>query len=104
MGKNKEIIILDPIKDKICLQMLNDMVHEQVSKLEYGNNKDLWTKTSRKIGRIAKPLIELEDPLIYPASTSRYHNIGFWARPKNVNVKITPFGKKRKVVLSRKIF
>jgi len=103
--KNKGFIILDPIKDKSVFHMLKDLVDSQVATMEYDNdNKDLWIKVSSKIGRRARPLIELDPPLLFPPSTSRWHNMGFITRPKNVEVIIRPKGNKRTIIFNRKIF
>jgi len=104
MVKNKGFIILDPFEDKSLLHIFNDLQTQQTVIFNYKGKKDIWSSISKKIGIRCKELIDLDDPLFFPTSSSRYHNLGFITRPKDVEIGIIPNGKKIKVLFDRKNF
>ena len=57
---------------------------------------------NKKISRKCKKVIDKD--LLNPGSTARWRQRGFITLPINVNIKIEEIGKKKKVILTRKIF
>lgn len=104
--KNKGFIIIDPFEDKAMFHIFNDLVENPVATFHYEEDTMLiWKKTSSKIGRRCKSLIDLKPPLMYPPSTSRPHKLGFITLPKDVEINIISHGeKKKKILFNRKIF
>lgn len=104
MVKNKGFIFLDPFEDKSLLHIFNDLQKQQTVIFDYNGKKDIWSSISKKIGVRCKKLIDIDEPLLFPTSISRYHNLGFVTRPMDVKIEIIPIGKKRKVLFDRKNF
>ena len=104
MPKNndKGFILIDPFEDKILDRIFNDLLEYPVVefKPEHGNKK--WQFVSQKISRRCKKVIDKE--LLNPGSTARWKQRGFVTLPKNVGIEIEEIGKKKKVILTRKLF
>ena len=104
MPKNndKGYIIIDPFKDKILNRIFNELLEYPVVefKLRHGNKN--WQTVNQKISRKCKKV--LDKKLLDPGSTARWRQRGFISLPKYVNIEIEEMGKKKKVILTRKIF
>jgi len=101
-NNNKGVILIDLFEDKILDRIFNDLLDYPVVefKLIHGNKK--WQFVNQKISRKCKDVIKKE--LLNPGSTARWRQRGYVTLPKNVNIEIEPIGKKKKVILTRKIF
>jgi len=99
---NKGFIIIDPFEDKVMDRIFNDLLEYPVVefKLTHGNKN--WQTVNQKISRRCKKVIE--KGLFDPGSTARWHSKGYIHLPKGVNIEIEQIGKKKKVILTRKIF
>ena len=103
--KNKGYIIVDPFEDKVMYNIFNDLIKKHIVVYPYEDKPETWIKASSKIGRRCKPLINIEQPLMNPPSTSRTHKLGFVTLPEDVEINIIPHGKiKKKILFDRKIF
>ena len=104
MPKNndKGYFFIDPFEDKILDRIFNDLLEYPVVefKLKHGNKN--WQFVSQKISRKCKKVIDKE--LLDPGSTARWKQRGYIHLPKNVDIVIEEIGKKKKVILTRKIF
>ena len=104
MPKNndKGTILIDPFEDKILDRIFNDLLDYPVVefKLTHGNRD--WQVVNQKISRKCKKVID--KGLLDPGSTARWRQRGFIHLPKNVFIEIEEIGKKKKVILTRKLF
>jgi len=104
MPKNndKGYFFIDPFEDKILDRIFNDLLKHPVVefKMEHGNKN--WQTVNQKISRRCKKVIDKE--LLNPGSTARWRHRGFITLPKNVGMEIEEIGKKKKIILTRKIF
>lgn len=103
-SKNRDYILLDPIKDKTLLHIFNDLRKQQVVIFDYSEDKEKWKRVSRKIGVKCKDFNNLKNPFIFPTSSARWHNLGFVTRPKTTEIEIVPFKGKQKIIFNHKIF
>ena len=104
MPKNndKGTIIIDPFEDKILDRIFNDLLEYPVVEFELRHGNKNWQTVNQKISRKCKKV--LDKKLLDPGSTARWRQRGFIHLPKNVNIEIEKIGKKKKVILTRKIF
>jgi hypothetical protein len=101
--RNKMRLVLDPEFDSLLIQLLNEIRDSQVYEFDYkGKDNKKWISLSSKIGVKAKDIIDNE--LLYPPSTNRCKKLGFISRPKDVEIRIEPFGNKKEISFTRKIF
>ena len=112
MVKDKGNIILDieNENDKLLLSIFNDLIKKPVIVYDYKDKKDKWGLISTLIGQKCQKLFDSEIPqngLMFPTGSSRYHRLGFIARPINVKIDINPYKTsetKKKVWFNRKLF
>jgi len=97
-------VIVDPKDDPMMLQLINDVYMDGLAVFNYKDEPDRWRGVSGKIARRIKHLTDGEEPFLYPVSTSRYKQMGFITKPKNVTCEKQPFGDKFKFVFHRKLF
>ena len=101
---NKGFIKLDPVKDARILDIFKELKKTPTVVIDYKNDRTIWGSISRKIGVKCKKLVDRENPLFYPTSTSKNHSMGFVHRPLDVNIEIIEFKKYHKILFNRKIF
>jgi len=104
MPKNndKGSFIIDPFEDKILNRIFNDLLDYPVVEFKLKHGSKDWKTVNQKISRKCKKVID--KGLLNPGSTARWRQRGFITIPKRVDIKIEEMGKKKKVILSRKIF
>ena len=99
---DKGFIIIDPFEDKILDRIFNDLLEYPVVEFKLRHGTKTWQVVNQKISRKCKDVIDKE--LFDPGSTARWRQRGFITLPINVDIEIEEIGKKKKIILTRKIF
>lgn len=102
--RKKDFIVVDNT-EKVLLQVFNDLRTHNYCYFPYKReNAEVWRKTASKISRRAEDLINQQDPLLFPPTTSRWRNFGMVVLPKNVEIKWVQGDKKTYFYFDKKIF
>jgi len=104
MPKNndKGYFLIDPFEDKVLDRIFNDLLEYPVVEFQPKHGNKSWQTVNQKLSRKCKDVIDKK--LLDPGSTVRWRHMGFIHLPKNVNIEIEQKGKKKKIILTRKIF
>lgn len=104
MPKNNDrgFVLIDPFEDKILDRIFNDLLEYPVVEFKLKHGSKTWKDVNSKMSRKCKKVIDKK--LLNPGSTARWRQRGFITLPMNVNIEIEEIGKKKKVILTRKLF
>ena len=100
--KNKGCFIIDPFEDKVMDRIFNDLLDYPVVEYDPDVHGGDWFRVSKKIGIRCKEVID--KGLMNPTTVARTRNINIISIPKGSSIETERIGKKKKILLNRKIF